>query len=293
MKKILSPQDFFLSSGLYVNYEIESSSINEFLAILRFKGPLDSYCHKCKMDSVFLEKENESSGRVKAKFALVGRTRQRESTNSLNLTQKPEKEESLFENIEIFEKEFSCTRNGEHIMCFTLLLLKNSFQKIGQYPSIYDLNSNTFIEYKKILGTHFKELQSAIRLYSNGVGIGSYVYLRRTVENFVIKPAYENAKFVDGWDEELYQSKKFKGRVVLLKEFLPDFIVENSILYSILSAGIQSLDDEYCLEYFPVLLNCIQNVLFDIKEKEDRVSKRKNLRNSLSMINKNISSKNN
>ncbi|RXK82895.1 hypothetical protein [Filimonas effusa] len=59
-------------------------------------------------------------------------------------------------------------------------------QKVGQYVSIADIHISQIKAYDKVLSKDLlKEFIRAIGLAANGVGIGSYVYLRRIFESLL------------------------------------------------------------------------------------------------------------
>ena len=69
-----------------------------------------------------------------------------------------------------------------------------SIAKVGQYPSIADLHIKQIHRYDKVLNKDkMKELTKAIGLAANGIGIGSFVYLRRIFEHLVFE-AFQIAK---------------------------------------------------------------------------------------------------
>jgi len=108
-------------------------------------------------------------------------------------------------------------------------------------------------QFEKALGkSRLHELNKAIGLAAHGVGIGSYVYLRRVFES-LIEDAHAKAKVEKGWLEEDYQKGRMKEKVSMLKSFLPRFIVEHPQLYGILSLGVHELTEEECLKNFEVL----------------------------------------
>ena len=57
--------------------------------------------------------------------------------------------------------------------------------KVGQYPSLKDLQLFDTKKYRNILGKNYTDYTLALALYSDGVGAGSFVYLRRILEHFV------------------------------------------------------------------------------------------------------------
>lgn len=116
-----------------------------------------------------------------------------------------------------------------------------------------------------------KEFTKAIGLAANGVGIGSFVYLRRIFEN-LIEEAHTKAKVRPGWDEEFYNKQRMSERIELLKDYLPEFLVENKSLYSILSVGIHSLEEDECLAHFEHVKLAIELIL---DEKVEKYKKRR------------------
>lgn len=134
-------------------------------------------------------------------------------------------------------------------------------QKIGQYPSLADLNTYDVRQYSAVLSREdFKEFTKAIGLAAHGVGVGSFVYLRRIFENLV-DAAYQIAKSDNGWDDEAYRSGRMAERIQLLAGYLPEFLVENRSIYKILSQGVHELTEQECLAAFPVVKMGIELVL--------------------------------
>lgn len=133
--------------------------------------------------------------------------------------------------------------------------------KIGQYPSIADLEFSKLEKYSKIIKkSALHELKKAIGLAANGVGIGSFVYLRRVFEN-LIEEKHTDCKKGDTWNEEIYQKSKMDEKILLLKEKLPSLLVTHRRVYSIVSKGIHELSEQECLSYFEVLLDAIIMIL--------------------------------
>jgi hypothetical protein len=63
-------------------------------------------------------------------------------------------------------------------------------------------------------------------------------------------------------------------KIALLKDHLPDFLVENRKVYSILSIGIHELDEEDCLTYFEAMKQAIIIILEDDKKKLEELKRR-------------------
>ena len=113
--------------------------------------------------------------------------------------------------------------------------------KIGQYPSVADFHTSQVKQYAKLLKKEdMQEFTKAIGLAAHGVGIGSFVYLRRIFEN-LIQDAYEEALAAHTIVEADFQTAHMDEKIQLLKDFLPAFLVEHKTLYSILSLGIPQL----------------------------------------------------
>ncbi|WP_324675107.1 hypothetical protein [Hymenobacter sp. GOD-10R] len=135
------------------------------------------------------------------------------------------------------------------------------FMKVGQHPSVAYFHISQVKQYNKILSRDkLKEFTRAIGLAANGVGIGSFVYLRRIFEG-LIEEAHTIAKADQGWDEEPYSRARMADKIELLRAHLPAFLVENKALYGILSVGVHALKEEDCLAYFETVKVGIELIL--------------------------------
>ena len=103
-----------------------------------------------------------------------------------------------------------------------------------------------------------KELGTAIGLFANGVGAGSYVYLRRILERLVYKAKEAAADVIDN---EMFEQARVAEKIKMLEGYLPDILVKNTTIYGILSKGIHELSEEECRKYFPVVKECIYQIL--------------------------------
>lgn len=151
---------------------------------------------------------------------------------------------------------------------------ENTIVKIGQQPSIADFHISEIKQYKKLLLTEkLKEFTRAIGLAANGVGIGSFVYLRRIFE-YLIHEAYILCK-ADGLITETdYKKARMDEKIEMLSTHLPDFLVDHKTMYSILSKGIHELDEETCLLHFDTLRVGIEIIL---DEKLDELRKKEKI----------------
>ena len=205
------------------------------------------------------------------------------------------KENSTFKNMSEYNNEYfynyggvtkitlRCLRTNENFYIFLHYdTEQHRFQKIGQYPSIASFHINQIKKYKKVLDEDLlKEFTRAIGLAANGVGIGSFVYLRRIFEQ-LIENAHIIAKGDACWNAEAYKSERMVKKIELLKSHLPAFLFENKNLYGILSIGIHSLKEEECLLYFDTVKLGIELIL---DEKVEQFNKQKKIKEATSKLN--------
>ena len=147
----------------------------------------------------------------------------------------------------------------EHHLDFIVLTTDSSIMKIGQYPTVADLTFPELEEYKYVISREDrKELGTAIGLFASGVGAGSYVYLRRILERLV----YQAKKTAgDVIDDEKFEQARVADRIKMLEGYVPDMLVKNTVIYGILSKGIHELSEEECRKYFPIVKECIYQIL--------------------------------
>ena len=172
---------------------------------------------------------------------------------------------------------------------FTFNILYNAEEKylikIGQYPSIADFHIYEIKQYDKLLSKDvLKEFTKAIRLAANGVGIGSFVYLRRIFENLILE-SFEEAKREGKLQEETFNKSRMDEKIELLKGYLPPFLVENKSIYSILSKGIHELDENTCLEYFDPMKVGIEIILDQKLEKKKQKEKEEEAKKRIAQLN--------
>lgn len=162
-----------------------------------------------------------------------------------------------------------CTRDESHTLHFWFILAKDSVEKVGQYPSLADIANDEARTYRSILDKQdAAELHKAIGLAAHGVGIGSFVYLRRVFER-LIYGRFEEFKEKEGWSEEDFSKLRMDEKVKFLKGHIPEFLYENKRLYGILSKGIHELGEEVCLKAFEYLKLSIKIILEEDKKKKE------------------------
>ncbi len=140
--------------------------------------------------------------------------------------------------------------------------------KIGQYPSrrTCDFGLLDPVFNRELEDDLRKELGAAVGLRAHGVGIGSFVYLRRILESLIEEAHQLASDAKDEWDEGLYIKARVPERIKLLRAFLPSRLVETAELYSILSKGLHSLSEKECKQHFDLVF---QSILMILRERDE------------------------
>lgn len=197
---------------------------------------------------------------------------------------------SHFEHTESWYVTLECCRYGDNIDILILLNAEDkSIMKVGQYPSIADIHIQQIKQYKSILSKDdLKEVTRAVGLAANGIGIGSFVYLRRIFEKLIYS-AYELALSDGTVTEKEYNRRRMDEKIELLCDYLPNTLVEIKHIYGILSKGIHELSEEECLTYFDAVKMGIEIILDDKLEQKKKEQKRQNALTAVSQIHSKLS----
>ena len=180
---------------------------------------------------------------------------------------------------------FVCQRYGDRLYVQIHYDKKEDYiEKVGQYPSVADIEIAQIKQYSKVLENQYmKDFTRAIGLAANGVGTGSFVYLRRIFEHLVAetaKVAISNGDI----DEKQFNTSKMDNKLKLLENYLPEVMKDNKPLYGVLSKGIHELSEEDCLQYFSVVRQIIELILDELEYVRQKEEKKKLARNRLSSI---------
>lgn len=256
VQEIPTPVEFFIKLPLYEKVKFNENDEDKILEFLNFKGVFDNYCPECNEHSIF----------------------KRDIPYHLTIYYDTQN------IIGIFSREFKCSRNENHKLYFTFSKTNNTIEKVGQLPSLATLSMFDVQKYSKVLDKkYFQELTKAIGLVSHGIGVGSFVYLRRIFE-FLINDSSTEAKTKTNWDYELYNKSRMAEKIDLLKDELPNFLVENKSLYGILSKGIHELSEEECLDSFQIVKLGIELILDEKIEKINRQKKMEEAKKALNIL---------
>lgn len=265
---------FLQTAGLYDSKEICEDNIADLIELLKGNVKISAYCKECKQERVFSMKpieyyfETGPEGNEKISCASLGE--EIESLQNMIFSTKARQENSSFgewkwinwqiaDTTRLMKLEYICSMNEEHHLDYIVLATDNSMMKIGQYPSIADMTFPELDAYKHVISKEDrKELGTAMGLFASGVGAGSYVYLRRILERLVYQAKKAAA---DAIDNEMFEQARVSEKIKMLEGYLPDILVKNTTIYGILSKGIHELSEEECRKYFPVVKECIYQIL--------------------------------
>lgn len=239
-----TPEEFYINYPLYDSVVFNDDQGDQATDIKYFEGTIDAYCPQCGSHSIFKRNLN------KKYFAIDAWREDKHFTVGL-----------------------TCSRNAQHMLYFFFRVeySERSMQKIGQFPSLAELNLYDVKKYAGVLDkTYLKELTKAIGLAAHGVGVGSFVYLRRIFES-LIEEAHKHASLTPSWDEEAYAKARMADKIQLIANWLPDFLVDNKAIYGILSKGVHELTEDECLRAFPVVKLGIEIILdTKLRNKEEQ-----------------------
>ena len=253
LKAIPTTQEFCASVPIYKEYDISQTKLEELVKLQTSQETIDSYCVECRQQSVFQKK----AGREPEIITLKDRD---------------------------FAITFICSRDQRHQMKFYFRINSLKISKVGQYPSLADLHLQDIAKYRKILEEkEYSEFAKAVGLHAHGIGIGSFVYMRRIFEN-LIETAHQKTSDISDWNDEVFQKSRMHEKISLLKEYLPETLVKNANIYSILSKGIHDLTEDECLEHFSTIRLGIELILDEEIEKREREKKVKGLTDEIGRI---------
>lgn len=233
----LQVEDWLLKLAIHQPFEITTSAQSVVKSILTYAGTLDMYCPACAKMSTFkgdISTETENIAQSE-KFAA----------NGFNVS-------SSFWLHTIFSKQLSCTRAG-HAATFYFHIDNGKLFKVGQYPSLANITFGDALKYLPVLGEEkIKELNQAISLATNGVGLGALVYLKRVL-NFLL-----DMTAADAMEEQTSnQAVDTASKVMRLASFLPNAISQETQIFSILDQDMSALSDLQCIKVANILTSMI------------------------------------
>lgn len=290
--------DFLQQSGLYDSISINESNINELCDVIGGKIKLSEYCAECKEMRVFTMEPIsfvfEIDEEKRQMRSLAEELVSHQHIQQMDKTPRPggtvDSHEWYWTNWQtekatrIMVFPFVCAMDADHHLDYIVRTDGNVMVKIGQYPSFADLSFPELDEFKKDIDkASMKEFRRAIGLHAQGIGVGSYVYLRRIFER-ILEAAKSQATNDQAVDLSNYDSMRVSERIKLLKGYLPDIVSSNPSIYGIVSKGIHELSEDDCIKYFPVLQEAIFMILRQWSQKRKEQDAIKKLEASISSI---------
>ncbi|AIM37562.1 hypothetical protein KO02_13340 [Sphingobacterium sp. ML3W] len=275
------------SDGLFLKYQYADFKHEELDILFNShsvaKKTIDIFCPICKKESVF-SPICETGNYV---FEQTYKNSQLGNDNPFGLNNFKESKKHWLSNLNIIVREFECSReksNSQHNFVVAFKFYDSHFVKIAQYPSVADLTNRHLSKYKKLDNDIFLELSKGQGLFSHSVGIGSFVYLRRIIENHIVKPELKKLISQEKITEEDLSKKDFKEKLNLLRGEISDFLVENKKIYSVLSKGIHELSEYECLIMYPIIEKCIEIILDEQIELKEKLKKKEQVAKQLNEL---------
>ncbi|PZR00255.1 MAG: hypothetical protein DI533_06625 [Cereibacter sphaeroides] len=237
-----SVRSLCLDHTLYAEIQLNPERDEKFLKSLRFGAQqFDAHCVYCGQGATF----RTSAGRMPSDVANAERLR--------GVAGGPDPKRLILEDGQ-FALHLWCSRRPElHLYSyfFDYSDTQGVLTKVGQKPSLEDVAGADIERYRTILGGEFAELRRATGLFAHGIGIGSFVYLRRIFENLV--DAARSTADPKGEREAEFRKMRMTDRVSALAAHLPPAVVKYKDAYGILSLGVHELSEVDCKRYFPVV----------------------------------------
>ena len=88
-----------------------------------------------------------------------------------------------------------------------------------------------------------------------------------------------------------FRKSRMDEKVILLKDYLPEFLSKNKSIYSILSVGVHSLSENDCLMYFDSIKTAIELILDEKLEKIQKQIKLDEANKKIDAINQSLKAK--
>lgn len=265
-------EELLVNKGLYDSVDITVDDLDEIEKCLtkdEYAGnTIDCFCVHCATNRVFEytnSEVHEDTGIMRMSVFDDGNPKVR----------RPKREEQFRRYLnKRYAMTYRCTRDRQHFIIFDLITTDDKIIKVGQYPSVADLVIPEIAKHKPVLGTQYREFSKAIGLFAHGIGIGSFVYLRRIIENLVFDKYNEVSENLEISNTE-FMRLKFDEKIEALKPYLPEVLVANKNIYGIVSKGIHELSEEECREMFPYIKAGIELILDSLLAEKERKSKEK------------------
>ena len=247
-------KEFFEEVPLYSWWEFKKPRINR--NSLWIKG-IDAFCETCEQIRPFQDMRSRGSG--------AGMPPQVLSTG-----------QSYF--------QFSCVSCGkqrlEYLVDQAVGEETIKFQKYGELPRKH-------LERDRLLQKFFSDdsdcYEKAVVCLSHGYGIAAFAYLRRIIENNIIKLIallQEDVKTSEGNSivmkalQELRENSPMSDKIRVANRALPVYLKPDGLnplgkLYQVLSEGIHSYTDQECLQRANAVKKCLKYLISELASRKE------------------------
>lgn len=282
--------EFLQTKGLYDTMEITEDNIFKLMELLDGGVRISAHCKQCKAERVFTMKPVVCYRMDRGEYEqievsnIIYEAQKFYCSNSPNplSTMLTQSSDIAREKSRIIVLEFVCAMDNSHHLDYVALTDNSIFRKIGQYPSVADLAFPELDKYNKVMSENDRrELGKALGLFANGIGVGSYVYLRRILERLLEKI---KADAGDAVDSDTFTQSRMGEKMKMLQDYLPKTLADNPSIYGILSKGIHELSEEECLSYFIVVKDCLLMIFDEWAQEKEKRNKANSIRSGLSRI---------
>ena len=233
---------------------------------------LELYCPKCKKRRIF---NFANSTLIIAFYDLKGNFVSETVSESLG---------NKTDTYISFKAKGDCRHD---IIIIIRILPDFKIEKVGQFPSIYDLNEEiNNKDFLKLLDDEYKSYyKTACSLYSFNTCIGALTYLRRIFEKLLADCFKENSEDIN-ISESAFKSMKIEDKVKNLKGYLPSIVFEQGFnkIYSKISDGIHNLSEEECSVIFSILKSAIEEIMIEELARKEKFKRQKELSDKLGSI---------
>lgn len=189
-----------------------------------------------------------------------------------------------FNNYFSIKAKSDCNHN---LLIVFRIISEDSLEKVGQFPSIYDLNEKiNNKQFLKLFDKEYKDYyKTACSLYSFNSCIGALTYLRRIFEKLLLDTFNDNKEYLDVSLSD-FNKLRMEEKITKIKPMLPQIMSEQgfSQIYSKISDGIHNLSEDECSSIFLILKAAIEEILIEKMEKNEKNKRQRKISEELSKL---------
>lgn len=280
-------------------YEWKEFKIPNIYRIGLWINEIDAFCTTCNQirpfhdsprDSVIIERKQAKTNRKLAlkpsPISPIGSSLNHSSIYKSN---------GLFTGQTYFE--FSCVscKKDRYEYCVDHVVTGNTIkiQKYGELP-------RQKLERDKLLQKFFANdsdcYEKALVCLSHGYGIAAFAYLRRIIENNILKlldmlqediNSSGGNVYIENALTELRKDSPMSKNIEVANNALPDYLNPHGLnplgkLYKVLSEGVHSLSDEECLKKANEVKVCLKFLISELADRKKNREQFKKMVGSLS-----------